>query len=682
MKNFITENLALGVCYYPEHWPKELWEQDFKRMKELNFSYVRMAEFAWTVLEPQEGVYDFTLFDEAIEMAAQFDLKVILGTPTATPPVWLTHNYPEVLNAKKDGTVFHPGMRRHYNYNSKKYWEFSEKIVDKLSNHYKNNKNVVGWQIDNELNCEIDEFYSQADHDQFKVWLKNKYTTLNNLNEAWGTVFWNQTYTDWSQVYLTRTTVRDSPNPRQALDEKRFFSDSAIRYADMQAEVIRKNTSNQWITTNGMFGHINNHELTQQALDFYSYDSYPNFHKIIDDKSIAPLEDRKWSFNLSKVRDISNNFAVMEQQSGPGGWTNRIEHPTPKHGQIRLWTYQSIAHGADLITYFRWRTATKGQEMYWHGIYDYGNKENHRVKEITNVSSELENIGKQIAGTQYQAEVALATSYINDWDGENDNWYGNYINTSNEEIFKTMQYHHIPVDIINTDSLSKAEELTKYKTIILPHFAIITESLKELLQDYAVNGGTLIFGARSGYKNEHGQTRMLPFPGNLRDLTGVEITNFTRLNFKEPSKTIRFDQSKDSLEINDFAEVLEPINDKAQVIASYEDDEFEHGPAITKHAIGSGKVYYCGAVFNQNMFYALLKESNNLLYNQDFELPSEVEYACRKDVERNYYFILNFSGSSKKIKINSVKQDLHFNKEIQGEVELEKYGVMILTDKS
>jgi beta-galactosidase len=190
---------------------------------------------------------------------------------------------------------------------------------------------VIGLQIDNELNCEVNVFYSEADKVAFRAWAQQKYGSLAALNQAWGAVFWNQTYTDWAQVSLSGPTPSGSPNPHQALDEKRFFSDSAIAFAQLQSDILRELAPSHWVTTNGLFGHLDSHQLTDDALDFMSYDSYPNFSTILS--SIIPnagpdlLLDRRWSWMLSNTRSISPHFCVMEQQSGPGGWTNRIAQP-------------------------------------------------------------------------------------------------------------------------------------------------------------------------------------------------------------------------------------------------------------------------------------------------------------------------------------------------------------------
>jgi beta-galactosidase len=280
-----------------------------------------------------------------------------------------------------------------------------------MAEHYSSNPVVIGWQIDNELNCEINEFYSESDHKAFRDYLKNKFVTLDALNEAMGTVFWNQTYTSWDEVYLSRTTIHGNNNPHMLLEEKRFFSESAVFFCKLQADIIRKfKRPDQFITTNGIFGHIDSHEMTDCALDFISYDHYPNFAFDLDAEKISKnnLGDRKWSWTLSRVRSISSNFGVMEQQSGAGGWDFRMLQPAPKPGEMRLWTFQSIAHGGDYISFFRWRTSPVGTEIYWHGLNDYSNKPNRRLAELELIRDDIQKI-KDIVGSRYQANIYWRT---------------------------------------------------------------------------------------------------------------------------------------------------------------------------------------------------------------------------------------------------------------------------------
>ena len=424
MKILNGESITLGTCYYPEHWKEELWEEDLTRMLENGIQTVRIAEFAWNKIEPREGEFDYSFFDRFLDLTDRMGMQVIFGTPTATPPAWLTTKYPEVLNARQDGVLYRHGARRHYNYNSPVYQELSRRIVEKAASHYAGRRSVVGWQIDNELNCELSEFYSESDTLAFREFLKKKYRTLDRLNEAWGTVFWNQTYTAWEEVYVPRTTCSDSTNPHEVLDYLRFISDSCCRFAKMQSDILRKYIKpGDFITTNGLFGNLDNHRLREESLDFMTYDSYPNFAYCLDAyREEDPVKDRKWSRNLAETRAVSPVFGIMEQQSGANGWNTRMEAPTPEPGQLTLWTMQSIAHGADYVSYFRWRTATMGTEIYWHGILDYSGRDNRRLAEVHSVYEKLQKI-RPVAGARYEARVGILKDYDNIFDSQLDVWH-------------------------------------------------------------------------------------------------------------------------------------------------------------------------------------------------------------------------------------------------------------------
>jgi beta-galactosidase len=680
--NWRTNRFCLGACYYPEQWPKELWEDDFRRMRELGFSVVRMAEFAWSIFEPEEGRFQFDLFDCAVDLAHKYGINVIMGTPTATPPAWLTHKYPEVLNVAQDGTVYQHGQRRHYNYNSEVYRELSARIVSKMAEHYKDHPGVVGWQIDNELNCETNVFYSDADHKAFRRWTQVKYGNLNRLNEAWGTVFWNQTYTDWEQIFLTRKTPSSSPNPHHALDEKRFFSDSAISYAKLQADILRVLAPNQWVTTNGLFGHLDSHKMTDELLDFFSYDSYPNFSTIYPDQGDRPLLDRKWSLNLSAARDVSSNFCVMEQQSGPGGWVNMMDMPSPKPGQMRLWTYQSIAHGADMLLYFRWRTATKGTEIYWHGLNDYHNQPNRRLQEAAQIGEELGRLGSEFLGSKYEASVAILKDYDNEWDGELDRWHGPLTSKSVTAWFKALQRNHIPVDTLYLRESAMLEQLNKYKVLIYPHPAIMPQETANLLKQYVEAGGTLILGCRSGYKDLAGHCYMKPFPGLLADLCGVEVEDFTLIGPNQEAPDIVWNAGVSGvLQGSSFADILRVVGDTAEVKATYESDYYAGKPALVKNGCGKGVTYYYGSVFTEESAGAMIRElSLTSPMPESMGLPEDVELAIRlhPTTGKRYLFLLNYAPTHQTAVFRKPVKELLSNTMLEGIVSISPYDVFVI----
>jgi beta-galactosidase len=685
-KSLHLDRLQLGVCYYPEHWSEALWADDFRRMRELGFSVIRMAEFAWTIFEPEEGTFSFDLFDQAIDLADAHGLQVILGTPTATPPVWLTHRYPEVLNVTQAGVQYRHGMRRHYTYNAPIYRELSARIVRKLAEHYGDHPAVIGWQIDNELNCETNVFYSAADQGVFRAWVQRNYGTLDALNRAWGTVFWNQTYTDWDQVTLTGPTPSDSPNPHQALEEKRFFSDSAISFACMQADILRELAPNHWITTNGLYGHLDSHKLAEDALDFVSYDSYPNFSTILGTLVPAhaadPLRDRRWSWLLSVVRSISSNFCVMEQQSGAGGWTNRIAQPSPQPGQMRLWTYQSLAHGADMVLYFRWRTATMGTEIYWHGINDYDNRPNRRVAEAAQIGREWETMGQRVVGTQTWAEVAILSDYGNEWDGELDVWHGPYTRQSVQAWFTALQYKHIPVDALYLRPTTTVDDLAKYRVVVYPHPAIMTDATAAVLAEYADQGGTVVFGCRTGYKDETGQCPMRPLPGPVAELCGVTVEDWTRIEGHEHAPSVRWcDADGPTIIAEAFNDMLHLTASSAEVLAEYGGSYYAGSPALVRNTVGIGSAYYYGAVFNVDAATALIDRLGLLSPVGDWlDLPQHVELCIRERAEtgERVIFLLNYSDAEQTITLHKAVADVLAEQQVHGAIVLAPFDVRIL----
>ena len=680
-KSLSLPDFHLGVCYYPEHWPETLWEDDFRRMRAMHFSVIRIAEFAWSIFEPEEGTFSFAFFDRVMDLAQKHGLKVILGTPTATPPAWLTQKYPETLNARQDGVPYQHGQRRHYNYNAPVYQELSRRVASKMAQHYAPHAALLGWQIDNELNCEVAVFYSDADHAAFRTWLQKRYGTLDALNDAWGAIFWNQTYTDWAQAHLTRPTPSDSPNPHQALDEKRFISDSAIAYARLQAEAIREHDRTHFVTTNGIFGHLDSHQLTDEALDFIAYDSYPNFATLWSDTGEDALADRASGMSLSKARDISPRFCVMEQQSGPGGWVNRMAQPSPKPGQMRLWTWQSIAHGADMALYFRWRTAAFGTEIYWHGINDYHNQPNRRCAEATQVGQELAAVGSQIVGSTYRAEIALLRDYDNEWDGELDTWHGPYTEQSAFQWYKALQTSHIPVDMLSLRPDTTGDDLARYRCLVYPHPAILTEETAALLKEYAAQGGTVIFGCRTGYKDRDGHCPMRPFPGVVADLCGVTVEDFTRIGPHETEPTLRWAGVEGPLFSGPFSDILQVHGAGTRILATYSDDAgwYAGKPALTENPWGAGRAFYYGGVFMVPLVRALLRHLELVSpVARRLTLPRPVELAIRERDGAALAFLLNYSGKPQTITAHEPLTDLLTGETINGGTLLPPYGVRLL----
>ncbi len=638
-KKLNSDHLTLGVCYYPEHWDPSLWQDDLRRMKEMGLETVRIAEFAWNKFEPREGEFTFDFFDSFMNLAKQEGIQVIFCTPTATPPAWMSHKYPEILNADMDGNLIQHGMRRHYSLNSEKYRFFVARITEKLAEHYGKHPSIVAWQLDNEINCECHLYYSENDHRAFRAWLKQRFETLEALNHAIGATFWNQTYTDWEEVFLPRRTNDPGhSNPHMELLQRRFISDTVIDFFKLQTDILRK-YSKASITTNGIFRYVDYHRLTDEVLDFITFDNYPNFQA---GRTVTPhaLGSRVAAYKLTRTRSISPLFGIMEQQSGPGGWTYKMLQAVPKPGQLRLWSMQAIAHGADYVSYFRWRTCTYGTEIYWHGILNYDNRDNRRVTEVKETFADLGRI-QGVTGKEYVAEIALLRDYDNEWDSEIDEWHGEADRISYDNWFIACQKKHVPFDLVYVNDKTELTELKKYKLVIYPHPTILTEQRVALLRAYAEEGGTVIFGCRTGYKDPDGKCLMMPMPGYAASLCGAEVEEFTFLSSSDEMQFVKLGDQRVSAPC--FNDVLSLTDGES--VGVFENNFYGGKCAVSLNRVGKGKVYYFGGAFGEDTargFLALEQIGAPLDLDCLIDLPEEVELAIRGE----YIFLLNHTAKS------------------------------------
>ena len=678
MRKPIHKNMILGAAYYPEHWDQPLWEEDIIRMKEYGLNLLRIGDFAWSKLEPREDVYHIEYFDNFLQLCKKHQIDVIFCTPTAAPPMWLTEKYPEALNCDMEGNPYY-GPRRHYNYNSKMYQKKCAQLVEKLAHHYDNSDVITGWQIDNELNCDLSEFYSQADHQAFREYLKEKYQTLDAVNDALGLTFWSRSYSDWSEVTLNRKNVGGAVNPHIALEEKAFFSESAIRFCRMQVEILKKYLKkDEFITTNGLFPNLDYNKLMDTGLDFITFDSYPNFAFDLDKrpKEEGNLNDRKWSWNLAWTRSVSPVFGIMEQQAGANGWSSRMETPMPKPGQMRLWSMQSVAHGADMIAYFRWRTSPIGCEIYWHGLNDYSNTENRRLKELKDIAKDFKCLEK-LRGTTYKAKVAVLKDYRNTWDAASDCWHGRIDYLSDNNWFAATQLTHTPCDFYYLRESTTLDDLLKFELLVYPHAAILEETTSELLKQYVESGGTLVFGARTGYKDRFGRCPIREMPGIISDWTGVRVADYTLVG--PADGTVNVSIGNRTIEAPLFNEVLEVTDSDTEVLGKFDGNYYKGSPAITVKKAGKGKVYYVGACFSEEMVEYLLENEKVIEPYKDLvKLPKEIELAVRTDGETDYIFLLNYQNSETVIRLEKPMESLLEQEYVNGELHIKAFDIKVL----
>jgi beta-galactosidase len=655
------DSFRFGVCYYPEQWPESYWEEDARRMQECGVNTVRMGEFGWALMEPREGHYDFSLFDRAIATLGRYGIKTIFGTPTAAPPKWLTHKYPEVLNVFDNGQRVNDQSRRQYSYNSPLYRRFSREIVEALARHYRNNTNVIGWQIDNEMNNEDPEDFSDSARAAFRIWLKKKYGTLDELNARWGTVVWSQIYSDWDQIDLPFPTPAYH-NPALMLDYRRFISDSATSYLDEQVRILRRYCPNDFLTHNGVFQNINYYAFSRN-LDIYAYDNYPTF----DDSPEYSTGAR-----LTLVRGFNGRFMIMEELTGPAGQTYLLR--TPRPGEMRLWAMQAVALGADGLMHFRWRSALRGAEEYWYGVLDHDNVPRERFQDFKQEGLEMQKIGSQVFGSKVISKIAV----IKDFE---DQWVFDYQFLTKEidvpEVYSAL-FQAASEQRYNIDFVGPTADLSRYKLVFAPQLALMDPELANRLREFVEQGGTLIMSAESAIKNRENAFAMDTIPIGLTNLFGMELDSFQ--TYQPPfatNNTIRFDDGN-AVPVDVFAEVLHPTT--ARIIGHWQRDYLKELPAATEQPFGKGKAVYYGSLFNLKAARYLMERYAGEIGLKPLmaDVPEHVEVTCRTKGSTNFYFLLNHSDASVTVNVGGGFVDVLTGKTEPASFALPPFGYRVL----
>ena len=629
-------DIFFGADYYPEHWPQQRWEIDAQLMKAAGINAVRMAEFAWAKMESSINQFTFNWLDDAIALFAKYDIAVILGTPTAAPPAWIIESNPEILPVNKMGVRMGFGGRHHVCHSNSVYREHCIRIVKAIADHYKNNTVVIGWQIDNELGNSHEQLcFCENCRSNFQKWLEKKYSTINKLNESWGTVFWSQSYNNFSQIPAPKNTP-NSHNPSLLLDWKRFCSDLIIDFQQLQIDIIRSACPDTVITGNfmGFFEKVDYFKLAHN-LDFASHDQYPGgfWLKDIPENSASSL-----AASLDFMRGIKDMpFWIMEQQAGPCGWETMGQ--TPRPGQLALWTAQSIAHGADAVFFFRWRSCAFGTEQFWHGILPHSGVPGRRYEEISNAITQLHPVMEDIKGLKNHADAAILFSYDQFWalgiqPQHPDLNYVQHLLGYYQYFFNT----NIPVDFISEET-----DFSDYKLLIAPLQFVTKPLLLDKMCTYVSNGGNLVLSMRTGVKDENNVCYQdFSLPCNFSGLTGIKINDYDCLcNIPVP---VEFEE-----EIAGMAHKWCDIIDvqTAKTMACYASEYYKDAAALTVNSFGKGLVYYIGfepdiSLMNSILDHITVKHRIVAV----IESPENVEVIMRPAINCNYYFVLNHNGKA------------------------------------
>lgn len=558
-----------GADYYPEHWEEKDWKTHVRLMKEIGIEWVRVGEFAWSIVEPNEGEYDFSKLERVMRLLKDSGIKIIVGTPTAAPPVWLVKKHPHVLPVDKYGRQKGPGSRRHYCPANDIYREYSKKIVEKYAEHFAPYADM--WQIDNEFGCHDTTLcYCEATRKAFIEWLKNRYGTLEELNYRWGNRFWSQTVNDWDEIVLPINTPAFE-NPHLMLDFYRFSTDIHTDYMNMQMDII-KEYSDKPITHNLMvdFFDIDYRKLSK-SIDLVSWDNY------VPTPSYDPFRQ---SINHDLMRSLKKRpFLVMEQQPGRVNWKS-VNENYPE-GQLKLWIEQAYLHGALGVLVFRFDQIHWGAEQFHGALLDYAGRKTVRCEEFSQAKLETNGV------IEPKKEVAIYFSYENCWMHRI-----NHINRNFDywqaifEIYKAVRKLGYNVDFVFED-----DDIQPYQLLIVPYAMYLPEKFIEKIKAFEK---PVLVTCMSSMKDEYNWIRK-EFPHALQDLLGLEVVDFGGLNDVD----VNFLGS--SLKGSFWCDKI--VLKGAEVMGVFKNGPFAGWPCVTRH----DNRYYVATVMNEAFFLLLFE---------------------------------------------------------------------------
>ena len=608
----------LGTCYYPEHWSRDIWKSDVIRMVELGLSWVRIGEFSWSKIEPKEGELDWEWLDCIVELLRSHKLDIIMGTPTATPPKWVLDKYPDMLAIDELGNVRGFGSRRHYCFSHLGYRKEAERITREMVSRY--GLKVQAWQVDNEYGCHDTTLsYSQAALEGFRDWLSQKYQSPSALNKAWGNIFWSMEINEFSDIELPNLTVTE-PNPAHVMDFRRYTSDQVVKFNNSQVTVLRKFSEAPLI--HNYMGRITafDHYEVGDDLDIASWDSYPlGFLEMVSDADekfkvkYAHQGDPDFqSFHHDLYRTVgSGRWWVMEQQPGPVNWA--AYNPAPLAGMVRLWSWEAIAHGAEVVCYFRWRQAPFAQEQMHAGLLRVDNMPAPAWNEISKLNSEINSLG---IIEQKDAHIALIFDYQSQWAWEIQPQAADF--DYFREVFDTyscLKKLGVDVDVCSSND----PNLNKYKIIFAPSLF----STNEILENCS---GHLVLGPRFNSKTTEFKIPN-PLPPNVMGLDVIV----------ERVETLRPNMSRPLKGAGSVIRWIEDISHNATVL-----DETKDGAPIILQQNNKTYLAACLDLTAKNKLFKKLLKDQGINYR---EMPEGV----RQRSTKNHKFIWNYSNKEQNI---------------------------------
>jgi beta-galactosidase len=677
------DRLRFGVCWYPDQWPKARWAEDVRLMRDAGLECVRIGEGAWTLMQPAPDRFDWSFLDEVIELCARQGLGIILGTPTYAAPAWLEDAHPEVIARRENGAAWYRHSRRYYDYTQPAYRAACDAIVGAMAARYGGDPRIWAWQLDNEMWCHLGELWGDSARAAFQRWLARRYGDIAALNEAWGLAFWSNQLDHFGQADLPGPTTAYL-NHHQCADYRYFLSDLAIDFLRRQREQIVSRDPEALVLHNCPFGPLDRAELLE-GLDIYGHDHYPRFARSADGRAAMGL-------NYGRFRRYAKRLWVVEQQASQVGQTS-YRLPAAPPGELSVTALQSVAHGCDLVSWFRWRSFPAAQETNWGGLLPHWGVPGRFYDEARALIAALAPHAELIASTRPDVAVARLVSYRQQVAAEVEPWIGDSI--GGVEVGRaTLRRLGLNEDMLRARDVGLASPhpgsgdadagaSRRYALALLPLAVALDEADVAALGGFVRSGGVLVVGPLAGHRctKLQGPFRDEP-PGALASLTGTANGEATTL---DEAGRIRSRTVATSVEVARYAEILEPRHAETEVLAEHASGWFAGAPAVTRLRHGAGSVVHCGVALDDAVLDWLWRE--HLAAPLRAWAPAATcssgaaEVLSRRNATTALHFMLNHGAHPVPCHVHRTARDLFDGREVPAQLELPAYGYRVFVER-